>query len=83
MYEHKIPIERFAIKSNKGLFTINLLRFLGEKDSPIENCDAVYKFCERKNEEFKAPSKLSFKLLKPVVVISDQYLSNPDPVILS
>jgi len=76
----KMSIEGFGVKRPNKFFALNLLRFFGTPGSNIEDCDDLYHFVDIKNEEFKQCNKI-FKNLKPVFVISDAYLSNPDPVV--
>jgi len=81
LYKLGIPINGFGMKNyNTEFLGINILRFFGEDQDFIENCDKVYAYMENKNREFeKEPIKL--KINKICLVVSDSYLSNQNPCI--
>jgi hypothetical protein len=62
--------------SDADIFAVNLVRFFdsGEKQKAL----LFQKVCEE-NEKLRQKKPLSFTITKLSLVISDNYLSNPDP----
>ena len=75
--ELKIPVNDFGIKSHGDFFVVNLLRFFGEEDGFLGESFELEKLMEEKRDKFP-----ELKVVYPIVVISDQYLSNNDPQII-
>src|SRR3989344_5805218 len=51
LYKLNVPLQNFKIKDHDGLFGINILRFLGKKEIPIENCEKFYEYIEKENKK--------------------------------